>query len=94
MRRSAVLVVDSVEQAKIEAGDLLPAFERRLFRWEQVAELAAIVAGRHAGRMDDAQITLFKSVGIALEDVAVGTLVYQKALAAKIGTQIPLWQGE
>ncbi len=94
VRRSAVLVVDSVEQAKIEAGDLLPAFERRLFRWEQVAELAAIVAGRHAGRMDDAQITLFKSVGIALEDVAVGTLVYQKALAAKIGTQIPLWQGE
>jgi ornithine cyclodeaminase/alanine dehydrogenase-like protein (mu-crystallin family) len=92
VRRSSVIVVDSREQSKSESGDLLPPFERRLFRWEQVAELAEIVAGWRAGRTDDAQITLFKSNGIAMEDVAVATLAYHKAVAAGIGTHIPMWQ--
>jgi ornithine cyclodeaminase/alanine dehydrogenase-like protein (mu-crystallin family) len=92
IRRSDVLVVDSIEQSKSEAGDLLPPFERRLFRWEQVVELADIVGGRHPGRTDGRQITLFKSNGVALEDVAVATLVFRKALAAGIGVQIPLFQ--
>ena len=92
IRRAAVIVVDSIEQSKMEAGDLLPAFERRLFRWEQVAELSEIVGGRREGRVSDAQITLFKSNGLAMEDVAVATLVYQKAKAAGAGREIPLWQ--
>jgi ornithine cyclodeaminase/alanine dehydrogenase-like protein (mu-crystallin family) len=57
-----------------------------------VVELSAIVSGRHAGRTDDWQITLFKSNGIALEDVAVATLVYRKAVAAHVGTDIAMWQ--
>jgi len=89
--RSDLLVLDSIEQAKVEAGDLLPALERRLFRWEQAAELHQIVSGAHPGRTARSQITLFKSLGVALEDVAVATLVYQKALANNVGTQIPLW---
>ncbi len=43
--RSDLIVVDSVEQSRAEAGDLLPAYERRLFRWEQVRELHEIVSG-------------------------------------------------
>ena len=92
IQRSHLLVVDSIEQSKLEAGDLLPAFERRLFRWEQVRELHEIVSGQCHGRTDDSQITLFKSNGIALEDVAVATLVYVKALDQKFGTEIPVWQ--
>jgi alanine dehydrogenase len=92
VQRSALLVVDSIEQSKMEAGDLLPAFERRLFRWEQVVELADVVAGAKAGRTDDRQITLFKSNGLAMEDVAVATFVYQKALAAGKGTDLPFWR--
>jgi len=82
VQRSGLIVVDSIEQAKLESGDLLPAFEKRLFRWEKVVELSDVVAGRCAGRTAADQITLFKSIGIALEDTAVATLVYNKAISA------------
>lgn len=88
IQRSSLIVVDSVEQAKLESGDLLPAFEKRLFRWEQVIELSEIVSGRHAGRTDTDRITLFKSIGIALEDTAVATLIYNKAVAAGQGKEV------
>ena len=93
VKRSNLIVVDSIEQSKTEAGDLLPPFERRLFRWETVAELSDIVAGRKPGRTDDSQITLFKSNGVALEDVAVAAVVYRKATEGNVGTQVPMWQG-
>ncbi|HLK59337.1 MAG TPA: ornithine cyclodeaminase family protein [Chthonomonadaceae bacterium] len=93
VQRSDLLVVDSIEQSKQEAGNLLPAYERRLFRWEQVIELSDIVSGRRPGRTDDAQITLFKSNGIALEDVAVAEVVYRKALEVNCGVEIPMWAG-
>lgn len=92
IRRSSVVAVDSIAQARLESGDLLIPYERRLFRWEQAVELSDIVAGRHPGRTDDRQITLFKSTGVALEDIAVATLVYKKALSAHIGTDVPLWK--
>ena len=91
--RSDLIVVDSIEQSRVESGDLLPAFERRLFRWEQVHELHEIVSGAHPGRTAQDQITLFKSNGIALEDVAVATLVYRKAMERGMGTQIPIPAG-
>ena len=78
----------------MEAGDLLPAFERRLFRWDEVRELHEIVSGHRTGRTDDSQITLFKSNGIALEDVAVATLIYLKARDQKLGTEMPVWQAD
>jgi ornithine cyclodeaminase/alanine dehydrogenase-like protein (mu-crystallin family) len=89
--RCGLIVVDSIEQSRIEAGDLLPAYERRLFRWEQVRELHEIVAGTRSGRTGADEITLFKSNGIALEDVGVATLVYRKAIEQNVGLQIPLW---
>jgi len=92
VQRSDLLVVDSIEQAKSEAGDLLAPYERRLFRWEQVAELADIVGGRNSGRTHDGEITLFKSNGLALEDVAVAAVVYQKARTEKVGASVSMWQ--
>lgn len=92
VRRSAILVVDSIEQAKQEAGDLLSPYERRLFRWEATAELSQIVGGVASGRTDDEQITLFKSCGVALEDVAVAAVVYRKAVAEKAGVRMSMWQ--
>ncbi|MCS6775976.1 MAG: ornithine cyclodeaminase family protein [Chloroherpetonaceae bacterium] len=89
VRRSALIVVDSVEQAKIEAGDLLPPYEKRLFRWEQVAELKDVVAGACPGRTGSDQIVLFKSTGLAMEDVAVATLVYYHAQQSGAGTPLP-----
>lgn len=91
IRRAALIAVDSLEQAKQESGDLLVPYEMRLFRWEQVVALGDIVAGRHPGRADNWQITLFKSNGIAMWDVAVATLVYKKALVAQVGKDLPMW---
>ncbi|WP_310568642.1 ornithine cyclodeaminase family protein [Gemmatimonas sp.] len=70
------IVVDSYDGALSEAGDLVDPLARGTIpRVQVVAELRELVAGTIAGRTDGAQITLFKSVGLALEDLAAATLV-------------------
>ena len=92
VRRAALITVDFVEQAKLEAGDLIQAFAGDVARWGAVRELAGIVAGRAAGRTGAKEITIFKSVGIAAWDVAVAARVYESAVAEKRGVQTPLWE--
>ncbi|HEX7593132.1 MAG TPA: ornithine cyclodeaminase family protein, partial [Anaerolineae bacterium] len=70
LQRSAFVCVDSIEQAKIEAGDLISPIERGELTWERVRELGEVVAGKVTGRANRDDVTLFKSMGIALEDVA------------------------
>jgi len=88
VRRSAVIAVDDVEQAKIEAGDLIWAYERKAFRWEQVVELGTIAAGKAPGRPNADAVTLFESQGIGSEDVAAAMHVYKKAVAQGIGRDV------
>lgn len=88
--RASLIAVDSTEQAKIESGDLLAPIERGILAWERVSELGEIVAGKIPGRTRPDSITLFKSNGIALEDVAVGAFVYERAREQKIGRDIEL----
>lgn len=90
--RSDVIAADSVEQSKIEAGDLIQAFGGDQSRWASVRELADIVAGKAPGRTNQDQITLFKSNGIAIEDIVVGGRVYEIARERKIGREVPMWQ--
>ncbi|HYV06798.1 MAG TPA: ornithine cyclodeaminase family protein [Blastocatellia bacterium] len=92
IRRASVIAVDSIEQSKIEAGDLMPAIERGVITWESVTELGRIVAGRDPGRSGDDDITLFKSNGIALEDISTALRVYNLAQERGIGEQVKLWQ--
>ncbi|WP_373058845.1 ornithine cyclodeaminase family protein [Gemmatimonas sp.] len=74
--RMSRIVVDSYDGALTEAGDLVDPLARGVIeRGQVVAELRELVAGTHVGRTDGAQITLFKSVGLALEDLAAATLV-------------------
>ncbi len=90
LNRATFICVDSIEQAKIEAGDLIAPVARGLLEWERVRELGEVVAGKVAGREDRDDVTLFKSLGIALEDVAVGAWVYERARERTIGSQIQL----
>lgn len=83
--RADVIAVDDIDQARIEAAELVFAHERRKFAWERARTLADIAAGSIPGRIAPEQITLFKSLGVALEDVAVAAVVYEKAVARKIG---------
>ena len=87
-----VIVVDSIEQAKMEAGDLVQAFGDQAQRWDAVRELGAIVAGKIPGRTNADQITMFKSVGLASWDLAAAVRVYELALARGNGHSIPLWE--
>lgn len=91
IRRARLIAVDSIEQSRIEAGDLMPAIERGVITWEAVIELGRIVAGRDPGRTNDDDITLFKSNGIALEDISVALRVYNLARERGIGESVALW---
>jgi ornithine cyclodeaminase len=74
------LFVDTRAGALKEGGDLVQPLEAGLIHHEDIrAELADLVAGRHSGRRQADEITLFKSVGAALEDLAGAVLAYQEA---------------
>jgi len=89
--RRARVVVDAYTAALAEAGDLLiPLGEGAIAREHVVAELAELVAGTRPGRTSPAQVTLFKSVGFALEDLATATLAYNQAKARSIGSEVTL----
>jgi ornithine cyclodeaminase/alanine dehydrogenase-like protein (mu-crystallin family) len=90
--RADKIVVDSVEQSKMEAGDLVQAFGEDSSRWNAVQELSEIIAGKQQGRTSADQITLFKSNGIATWDLAAAVRVYELAVAQGIGKTIPLWE--
>jgi alanine dehydrogenase len=93
IRKASVIAVDSVEQAKLESGDLLPAIERGVITWESVNELGRIVAGQVVGRRSASDVTLFKSNGIALWDIATALRVYNAAQERGIGETLELWRG-
>jgi alanine dehydrogenase len=92
--RAALIVVDLREQAKREAGDLIHAFGDDASRWERVHELADIVAGKTKARTATEQITLFKSSGIASEDIAVAGRIYELAGERHMGKRIQMWEDE
>ena len=88
--RSAVIVVDSRETAQLECGDLLPAVEAGLIYWENIADLGDVLVGRRPGRTSDAQITLFESHGMCIEDLYVGKYVLDAARERNIGKDIAI----
>jgi alanine dehydrogenase len=90
VRRSALIVVDSKEQARLECGDLLGPLERGLIHWEQIHELGEVVAGFTPGRRQASDLTLFESHGLAIWDLAAGMAVYDAAQAQGIGRELAL----
>ena len=88
--RSTLKVTDHVEQAKVEAGEFRELVAAGKLAWADIRELGELVTGKAKGRGSPLELTLFKSLGIALEDVAFGELVYQRALAAGAGRPIPV----
>jgi alanine dehydrogenase len=92
VNRAGKIVVDSIEQGKMEAGDLIQAFGENASRWSEVQELSEIVSGKAPGRTSPDQITLFKSNGIATWDLAAAARVYEMAVAKGMGKQLPLWE--
>ena len=81
IRRADFIAVDSISQAKVECGELLMPASRGVLLWERVSELWQVVGGMKAGRRSADDITLFKSLGMAMWDVAAAKVVYERYVA-------------
>ncbi|MEI6123423.1 MAG: ornithine cyclodeaminase family protein [Bacteroidota bacterium] len=82
---------DSKEACFKEAGDILiPVAEGKISADHFYAELGEIITRKKAGRVDNNEITLFKSNGLAIQDVATAKLIYDKAVEAGIGIQVEI----
>lgn len=85
----ARLFVDSRTAALAEAGDIVLPIQEGRFTADHIAgELGELVSGRTPGRTSPSEITIFKSVGMAVEDVAAAHLVFEKAAARGLGRGI------
>jgi ornithine cyclodeaminase/alanine dehydrogenase-like protein (mu-crystallin family) len=88
VRRCDAIVVDSKEQARLEAGDFVQSLEDGSIHWADIHELGQVIVGRYTGRAHAEDVTLFKSLGIAIEDIVVAARVYESAVAAGLGRKI------
>ncbi|HMF33605.1 MAG TPA: ornithine cyclodeaminase family protein, partial [Candidatus Lokiarchaeia archaeon] len=83
------IVCDLTSACLAEAGDLMIPIQEGAFSEDQIyGELGEIVNFTKLGRQDDSEITLFKSVGLAIQDAATAKAVYDKAVAQGIGTDV------
>jgi alanine dehydrogenase len=83
------IATDDTEQVRYESTDLaVPVSEGKL-SWDQVHSLGDVVAGKIKGRNTRDEITLFKSLGVAIEDVALAARAYEKALKLGVGMTLP-----
>jgi alanine dehydrogenase len=88
LERATFVCCDSREQAEVEAGDLVEPVERGVLDWLEVHELSEVVAGEISGRQHDDDIVVFKSLGIAAEDLAVASLVAERARERGLGVEL------
>jgi alanine dehydrogenase len=88
LQRASFVCCDSIEQAKLESGDLIEPIEQGVLDWLEVHELQEVVAGEVQGRQSADDIVLFKSNGLAAWDVAVGALALERAREQDVGREL------
>jgi hypothetical protein len=86
LRRSDIITVDTRHRVFTEAGDCVVA--KSWLEPERAIELAELVYGKASGRTTDQQITLFKSVGSGVQDIALAVKIYQNARAKGLGEKL------
>ncbi len=92
LQRSYLIVTDSKEQAQAEAGDFIIPVSAGLLDWDRVFELAEVIGGQGPQRESLEDITLYKGLGIALEDLATAAHVYTLAREQGLGEELRLFQ--
>ena len=88
LERAAFVCCDSLEDARLESGDLIEPIAQGVLDWLEVHELAEVVAGELSGRQSDDDIVVFKSNGIAAWDVAAGAAAVALAREQGIGREL------
>jgi ornithine cyclodeaminase/alanine dehydrogenase-like protein (mu-crystallin family) len=86
--RAAFVCCDSLEQARLESGDLIEPVEAGVLDWLEVHELHEVVGGEVPGRQSEDDIVLFKSNGIAAWDVAIGAVALERARERGVGREV------
>jgi ornithine cyclodeaminase/alanine dehydrogenase-like protein (mu-crystallin family) len=89
VRRADNIVCDSVKACRLEAGDFVGPLESGVFDWNRAVDLAGVVNGTAVGRNNKDSIVLFKSVGLAIEDVALAAKLLELARANGKGQPLP-----
>ena len=88
IKRASLLVAGLKEACLAEAGDYIIPINEGLIKEDDIVSIGEIITGKKQGRTSDSDITVFKSVGISAQDVAVAKLVYDRALKENIGQDI------
>jgi ornithine cyclodeaminase/alanine dehydrogenase-like protein (mu-crystallin family) len=88
LERAAFVCCDSVENARLESGDLIEPVAQGVLDWLEVHELAEVVSGAIPGRQRDDDIVVFKSNGIAAWDVAIAALAVARAKERGLGRDL------
>jgi ornithine cyclodeaminase len=86
--RAELVVVEQMEQAQADCGELIYAAEQGRFDWDRVMLLRDVVAGKSLARTPGA-ITIFDSLGVAIEDLSAAAFVVQRAREQGIGVELP-----
>lgn len=87
-RRATVVTVDSKDQAKLEAGDFVEPIKEGVLQWSDVLELAPVLVGKYPGRESPEDVTLFKSLGLGIEDIALAVRVVELAKQQGLGREL------
>jgi ornithine cyclodeaminase/alanine dehydrogenase-like protein (mu-crystallin family) len=94
VKRADLIVVDQLEGAQLECGDLTAAVEAGAVSWDKIGEFGAIVTGAAPGRTNDQQITLFESQGLAVQDMAAAAYIYEQAKERGLGQEVDFLSGK
>lgn len=88
IKRASLLAAGLKEACLAEAGDYIIPINEGIIKEDDIVSVGEIITGEKQGRTSDSDITVFKSVGISAQDVAVAKLVYDRALKENIGQDI------
>jgi ornithine cyclodeaminase/alanine dehydrogenase len=88
LQRAAFVCCDSIEDARIESGDLIEPVAQGVLDWLEVHELAEVVSGQVQGRQSADDIVVFKSNGIAAWDLAIGAVAVERARELGVGREL------
>jgi alanine dehydrogenase len=90
VKYSDIIITDSVQQAKLESGDLILAASDGVDVWDRVQSITDLFKESMNKRKSESDITLFKSNGLAIEDVAVAMEVYELATKYNVGKELEI----
>jgi ornithine cyclodeaminase/alanine dehydrogenase-like protein (mu-crystallin family) len=88
LERASFVCCDSVDDARLESGDLIEPVEHGVLDWLEVHELQEVIAGEVRGRQSDDDVVVFKSNGLAAWDVAISAVALERARERGIGREV------